>query len=89
MVLKMRIFEEKTFAQIAKELNVPLGTALSRMRLALSDCERKGIEKMINEQNLASQSNDQLEAILYVLNDPSLDRLCFEQRLAESPELCR
>jgi RNA polymerase sigma-70 factor (ECF subfamily) len=32
----MRIYEEKTFAQIAQELNIPLGTALARMRLALA-----------------------------------------------------
>lgn len=34
-VLKLRIFEEKSFAEIAEQMNVPLGTALSRMRLAL------------------------------------------------------
>jgi RNA polymerase sigma-70 factor, ECF subfamily len=34
-ILQMRIFEDKTFAQIAAELQIPLGTALSRMRLAL------------------------------------------------------
>jgi RNA polymerase sigma factor (sigma-70 family) len=33
-IVKMRIYEEKTFAVIAKELNIPLGTALGRMRLA-------------------------------------------------------
>ena len=31
----MRIVEDKTFGQIAEELQIPLGTALSRMRLAL------------------------------------------------------
>ena len=31
----MRIYEEKTFAVIAKELKIPLGTALGRMRAAL------------------------------------------------------
>jgi hypothetical protein len=30
----MRIYEEKTFATIAKELKIPLGTALGRMRAA-------------------------------------------------------
>jgi RNA polymerase sigma-70 factor (ECF subfamily) len=35
-VVVMRIYEEKTFAQIAQELNIPLGTALARMRLALA-----------------------------------------------------
>lgn len=34
-VVRMRIYEEKTFAVIAEELKVPLGTALSRMRTAL------------------------------------------------------
>lgn len=34
-VVRMRIHEEKTFAVIAQELNIPLGTALARMRSAL------------------------------------------------------
>lgn len=34
-VLRMRIYEDKTFAEIAQQLNIPIGTALSRMRLAL------------------------------------------------------
>ena len=34
-VVRMRIYEEKTFAAIAEELNTPLGTVLTRMRLAL------------------------------------------------------
>lgn len=34
-VVCMRIYEEKTFATIARELNIPLGTALGRMRAAL------------------------------------------------------
>lgn len=34
-VVWMRIYEEKTFAEIARELNAPLGTVLTRMRLAL------------------------------------------------------
>lgn len=34
-VLKLRFFEDKTFAEIADQLQIPLGTALSRMRLAL------------------------------------------------------
>jgi len=34
-VVRMRIYEEKTFATIAKELKIPLGTALGRMRAAL------------------------------------------------------
>ncbi len=35
-IVEMRIYDEKTFAQIAQELNIPLGTALGRMRLALA-----------------------------------------------------
>jgi DNA-directed RNA polymerase specialized sigma24 family protein len=31
----MRIYEEKTFAVISKELKIPLGTALARMRSAV------------------------------------------------------
>jgi len=34
-VVRMRIYEEKTFAVIARELKIPLGTALGRMRAAL------------------------------------------------------
>ena len=34
-LVRMRIYEEKTFAVIAKELKIPLGTALARMRAAL------------------------------------------------------
>ena len=34
-VVRMRIYEEKTFAEIARELDIPLGTALGRMRAAL------------------------------------------------------
>ena len=34
-VVRMRIYEEKTFAVIAEELRIPLGTALGRMRSAL------------------------------------------------------
>ena len=34
-VVRMRIYENKTFAVIASELKVPLGTALTRMRLAM------------------------------------------------------
>lgn len=34
-VVRMRIYEEMTFAEIAAELDVPLGTILTRMQLAL------------------------------------------------------
>ncbi|GIW93828.1 MAG: RNA polymerase sigma factor SigL [Pirellulaceae bacterium] len=45
-VLKMRVYEGKTFAEIAAELQVPLGTVLSRMRAAVqklkTDLEKRG-----------------------------------------------
>lgn len=40
-VVRMRIYEEKTFAVIAAELNIPLGTALGRMRDALAKLRKK------------------------------------------------
>lgn len=33
-IVRMRIYEHKTFEVIARELRIPLGTALTRMRLA-------------------------------------------------------
>jgi DNA-directed RNA polymerase specialized sigma24 family protein len=41
----MRIYEEKTFATIAKELKIPLGTALGRMRAALIKLRAKLTDK--------------------------------------------
>jgi len=40
-VVRMRIYEEKTFAVIARELNIPLGTALGRMRAALMKLQQR------------------------------------------------
>lgn len=40
-VLRMRIYEDKTFAEIAQELDIPLGTALGRMRNAMSKLRGK------------------------------------------------
>ena len=40
-LLQLRMAEAKTFAQIASHLGVPLGTALTRMRLALEKLRRK------------------------------------------------
>jgi len=34
-IVRMRIYEQKTFKVIAEELQIPLGTALSRMRAAM------------------------------------------------------
>jgi RNA polymerase sigma-70 factor (ECF subfamily) len=35
LVVRMKIYEDKTFAVIAEELGIPLGTALTRMRSAI------------------------------------------------------
>lgn len=43
-VVQSRIYEEKTFAAIAKQQGVPLGTVLSRMQLALQKLRQKLIE---------------------------------------------
>ncbi len=40
-IVRMRIYEEKTFAVIADELKIPLGTALGRMRAALMKLRKK------------------------------------------------
>ena len=40
-VVRMRIYEEKTFAVIAEEIGAPLGTVLTRMRLALKKLHRE------------------------------------------------
>jgi len=40
-VVRMRIYEEKTFAIIAAELGIPLGTALGRMRTAMGKLRAK------------------------------------------------
>ncbi len=34
-VVQLRIYEEQTFQEIARRLELPLGTVLTRMRLAL------------------------------------------------------
>lgn len=39
-VVRMRVYEQKTFAVIAQELDVPLGTVLTRMRSALEKLRR-------------------------------------------------
>jgi RNA polymerase sigma-70 factor (ECF subfamily) len=45
-IVRMRIYEEKTFAVIAEELDIPLGTALGRMRAALGK-----LKKMLGNQH--------------------------------------
>lgn len=39
VIVRLRIYEEKTFAVIAEELQIPLGTALTRMRSAMQKLE--------------------------------------------------
>jgi RNA polymerase sigma-70 factor (ECF subfamily) len=39
-VVRQRMYEEKTFAVIAQELNVPIGTVLTRMRLAMEKLQK-------------------------------------------------
>lgn len=39
-VLRRRMYEEQTFAEIAKDLGIPLGTALGRMRQALEQLRK-------------------------------------------------
>jgi DNA-directed RNA polymerase specialized sigma24 family protein len=41
----MKFFENKTFAEIAELMQTPLGTALSRMRLALERLRTAAEEK--------------------------------------------
>jgi len=40
-VVRLRIYEQKTFKAIAAELHIPLGTALSRMRAALAQLKAR------------------------------------------------
>jgi len=40
-VVRMRIYENKTFAVIASELKVPIGTVLTRMRLAMDKLRQR------------------------------------------------
>ncbi|MCU0711344.1 MAG: sigma-70 family RNA polymerase sigma factor [Pirellula sp.] len=43
-ILRMRIVDERSFTEIATTLNIPLGTALSRMRLALEKLRKQNDE---------------------------------------------
>lgn len=56
-VVRMRIYEEKTFAVIAKELKIPLGTALGRMRAALIKLRARLMNPEIDERD-ASQLDE-------------------------------
>ena len=40
LIVRMRVYEEKKFAVIAEELELPLGTVLTRMRSAMQKLER-------------------------------------------------
>ena len=57
-VVRMRIYEEKTFATIAKELKIPLGTALGRMRAATIKL-RARLERRASDNDNAQTSSDQ------------------------------
>lgn len=41
LVVRLRIYEEKTFAEIARELGIPLGTVVTRMRAALQKLNKE------------------------------------------------
>lgn len=44
VIVRMRIYEEKTFAEIAVEIGIPLGTVVSRMRAALQKLSQELVE---------------------------------------------
>jgi RNA polymerase sigma-70 factor (ECF subfamily) len=44
-VVRMRIYEQKTFVVISEELQIPLGTALARMRSAVFKLQAKLAKK--------------------------------------------
>ena len=49
-IVRLRMVEQKKFAEIAQELKLPLGTVLSRMQLALKKLRRSlGDERTKNE----------------------------------------
>lgn len=48
-VVRMRVYDEKTFAQIATETGTPLGTVLTNMKRALEKLRRKLSRKEIDE----------------------------------------
>lgn len=50
-IVRMRIYEDKTFAVIAEELKIPLGTALGRMRAAL-----KRMQVFLRDENPANEN---------------------------------
>jgi len=58
-VVRMRIYEEKTFATIAKELKIPLGTALGRMRAAMIKLRTKLGERSQQSENSTDTTTDQ------------------------------
>lgn len=41
IVVRLKIYEDKTFAEIARELGIPLGTVVTRMRAALQKLNRE------------------------------------------------
>jgi RNA polymerase sigma-70 factor (ECF subfamily) len=47
-IVRMRIYDGKTFAEIAQELGIPLGTALGRMRAALKNLRAGFVSEYVN-----------------------------------------
>jgi RNA polymerase sigma factor (sigma-70 family) len=60
-VVRMRIYEEKTFAIIAKELKIPLGTALGRMRAATIKLRAKLAAGTTDKNERQTRTNDKAE----------------------------
>jgi DNA-directed RNA polymerase specialized sigma24 family protein len=54
----MRIYEEKTFATIAKELRIPLGTALGRMRAATIKLRAKLADRAAERETESEREGD-------------------------------
>lgn len=54
-VVAMRIYEQKRFIEIAKELCLPLGTVLSRMQLALSKLRRSLRTHHLDDEGVAGR----------------------------------
>jgi RNA polymerase sigma-70 factor (ECF subfamily) len=50
-MVRKRVFEDRTFAQAAQELGIPLGTALDRMHTALTRLRRKLSGEKLGEKS--------------------------------------
>ncbi|MGC3968710.1 MAG: RNA polymerase sigma factor [Pirellulales bacterium] len=49
-VVRMRMYDEKKFIEIAEELRLPLGTVLTRMQAALKKLKRRSILRLARER---------------------------------------